>query len=204
MKGMCEEERSRRERGASQCESTACSEWELFYKKCLQVLIFVKVLSGRVNGMNPCTYAWEKWDRTWSFFKVAVHISIYGSSVIIIMWTARIGPKVYLEREGISQFTPSPLQNLRKFPALSSFCVVSDNGMRIIYLKCECFKGSFDLLNSFPNYLPPLNMIGKEIWHPWFVILHAHCRIFKMIKAVLDMRRRAMLICIVFLPLASI
>jgi len=27
---------------------------ELFYKKCLQVLIFVEVLSGRVKEMNPC------------------------------------------------------------------------------------------------------------------------------------------------------
>jgi len=157
----------------------------------------------RQSERDESMYAWEKWDRTWSFFKVAVHISICGSSVIIIMWTARIGPKVYLEREGISQFTPTPLQNLRKFHALSSFCVLSDNGMRIIYLKCKCFKESFDLLNSFPNYLPPLNIDWKRT--PTIsVILHAHCRIFKMIKAVLDMRRRAMLICIVFLPLASI
>jgi len=112
-------------------------------------------LSGRVKEMatwmNRRLVEKSEVELDLFFYRCRAHFHLWQQCDYYNVNGAHWAKSIFRERDdGISQFTPTLLQNFRKFYALPSFGVVSANGMRIIYLKC--FKEMSDLLNSFPNY----------------------------------------------------
>jgi hypothetical protein len=128
-----------------------------------EILISVEVSTG--SRVRVRKFACLR--RTWSFFNVAVHISIYGSSVIIVMWKARIGPKVYLERdrEGISPITP-PSYTKFKETSRATKLLCGFRKWHANYLFKIWMLQTSDLLNSFSKLSIHLILIGKYQYNP--------------------------------------